>query len=764
MDLDTKVQFIKGVGPKMAAKLLKLGIEKVEDLLYYYPRDYRDYTKITKIMDLERYKIQDTPLRQGYAGRARYKQIQNFNNQKWIPHQVRDDSGVTVDDDPKKPRPLGEVSPERRIISYDLTPTTIAGNVVEIANKRTRRRGFTVTEAVVEDGTGSIKVVWFNQPYLSKMLKAGSKVILNGNIKHDFYSNMPVMESPERADKPKIVPVYPETAGVTNYFIAKILKAVSCQLLAVREYLPEDIIEKNKLMGIGEAIGNIHQPENIDKLERAKRRMAFDELFLIALRSQIAKAEIEKESAPRIEINEKELKKFVSGLPFTLTDDQKRASWEIVLDLKGRDKLKVKSEKLKSGTRCHPELDSGSITKLDPRSESGLTIESCTVPMSRLLNGDVGSGKTVVAAFAAFVAFKSGFRTLIMAPTEILANQHFKSLCDILAPHGVMVGIITANTSKLNITHIESVHRKGTENKNQEKLTANSSKLKASDADVVLGTHALLHLKEPVENVGLVVVDEQHRFGVNQRAALKNIMVIQKSKIKNQNDESELNSNGILNQVQDDSSKKLKSYLPEDATRQQSSSLGGLQAGDLKPSEAVLRPHFLSMTATPIPRTMQLALFGDLDISIIREMPKGRKIIKTKFVDEIHRAKAYKFIEDQIKTGRQAFVICPLIEDKNENPKSEIRNPKQILNSNDENSKKLRSYNLQPVEISLFELDRKSVAKEYQKLDKEIFPNLKIGMLHGRMKAREKEKVMAEFVARKLDILVSTSVVEGGGE
>jgi ATP-dependent DNA helicase RecG len=474
-----------------------------------------------------------------------------------------------------------------------------------IGNKKTRRRGFTVTEAVVEDGTGSVKVVWFNQPYLAKMLRAGSEVILNGKVSIDPYSGELVMESPNRANKPKIVPVYGETAGLSSYFIARQITNIKSQIINVKEFLPEKVIEQNKLLGIQQAILNIHQPKNSEMLEKAREKLSFDELFLISMRANLARLEIKHLVAPKISADISAIKKMIKNLPFELTPDQKKALWQIIKDLEQN------------------------------------------TPMNRLLDGDVGSGKTAVAALASYLVALSGYRTLLMAPTEILANQHFKTFEQIYKNLPYSIGLYTSANKKLN-----------------------------SNDSIIIGTHALIYEKANFSSIGLVIVDEQHRFGVKQRELLKN----QKSNKK---------------------------------------------------------PHFLSMTATPIPRTLYLALFADLDLSVIKTMPKGRKEIKTRVVPELSRDRAYDFIREQIKKGRQAFVICPLIEDK------------QISNSK-----------LQVRE--LFEQDRKSVIAEYQKLDKNIFPDLNIGMLHGRMKAKEKEEIMANFKANRLNILVSTSVVEVG--
>ena len=536
MNLETPVQYLKGVGPKMAEKLEKLGVKTVRDLLFYFPRRYEDYTIISKISELA--------------------------------------------------NAIGEYK-------------TIKAKIINITNRRTSRRRFTITEAVVADETGSLKVVWFNQPYLAKMLKAGREIILNGKISFDSFSHQLQMESPSRADRPKIVSIYPETTGISSYYIAKLANSAKRVVDSIEEFLPEKIIEENDLLNIRQAIFSIHQPENSASLEKAKERLAFDELFLFSLQKQLAKQDVLVHKAPAMKIDQKFLQNFVKKLPFELTDAQRKASWMIIKDLT-KDK-----------------------------------------PMSRLLNGDVGSGKTVVAAFAAAVVAKNGFRVALMAPTEILANQHFETLSEVLKPEKISVGLITG--------HKKDHH----------------------DADVVVGTHALISGKTEIDNVALVIIDEQHRFGVEQRNKL------------------------------------------------------------LKAKDGI-RPHFLSMTATPIPRTMSLVVFADLDVSVIDEMPKDRKKIITKVVAPERRQKAYDFIRGEIKENYQAFVICPLIE--------EIESAKE----------------------NLFEEDRKSVLKEYGKLSKEIFPDLKIAMLHGKMKSKEKEQVMGGFRQKKYDILVSTSVVEVG--
>lgn len=544
-DLNTKIKFLSGVGPKFGAKLEKLGIGTFQDLLLYYPRTYRDFTKITQIGDFQKTDI-------------------------------------------------------RRLITEG-EKITIKGKILGISNKKTSRRKFTVTEAVVEDGAGSIKVVWFNQPFLLKMLPAGREVILNGKISFNFYTKEVVMESPERTLYPRILPVYGETAGLTSHFIARLFSKTKSFISDIEEFLPSKVLKENGLLGIHEALLNIHQPENSEMLEKARRRIAFDELFMIALRANLSKEEIKKENAPVIEINDENENNFIKSLPFPLTNDQNKTAEQILKDMRK------------------------------------------SVPMNRLLNGDVGSGKTVVAAIAANAAIKAGFNVAVMCPTEILANQHYQSFRAFFGSDEV--GLVTSAKKEFS-----------------------------KNTKIFIGTHALIQKNIELSNLGLVVVDEQHRFGVAQRSALQKM---------------------------------------------------GLNDGK--------KPHFLSMTATPIPRTLHLALFGDLDISVIKEKPANRKEIKTRLVETRNRDKAYEFIRAHINAGRQAFVICPLIEEQGSNTESP----------------------------ELFDEERKSVKAEYEKLQK-IFPEFAVGMLHGKLKAKEKDSVMAEFVANKTNILVSTSVVEVG--
>jgi len=593
----TNIQFLKGVGPKLAKKLKKLGIEQVSDLVFHFPRAYKDYTQISKITDLMN------------------------NDQFSISNQFGNES----------------INQNR----------TIKVKVIGIENKRTSRRKFTVTEVMVADETGSLQVIWFNQPYLKKMLKPGKELLLNGEVKFNRFSNAYVMESPDRAQKPSIVPVYPETKGVTSAYISRLISNIQLSISNLGEHLPQKILDDYGLMGYSDAVRQMHLPENAQKLAKAKERLAFDELFFTALRAKINKEELKKVVAPALSATDLEMKQFVDSLPFKLTDDQRKAAWIIAKDI---------------GSNLKPK-------KLTPK--------ACVPVMNRLLNGDVGSGKTVVAAFAIYIAYKNGYKSILMAPTQILANQHFETLKTTLEPFGIKIALITADSKK-------------------------DYNLSKGDYNLIIGTQAILHLKEKIEDIGLVIVDEQHRFGVKQRAGIKEIGV---------------------------------SY-----PRLGGGSTNSLVDSRLDPkgplwveNDSDVKPHFLSMTATPIPRTLYLSLFSDLDISIIKEMPKGRKKIRTKFVSEENRAKAYRYIRGHIEKGRQVFVICPLIEEQEGNNK-----------------------------VELFDVDKKSVVAEFKKLDKKIFPDLSIGMLHGRMKSKEKDKIMADFASAKLDILVSTSVVEVG--
>lgn len=560
MLVDEPVQYLPGVGPKIAEKLKRLGIETVRDLLFYYPRRYDDFSHPSKI------------------------------------------SSLRIDQD-----------------------AIIKAQIVEIKQSRTRRRWMSIIEATLADDSGEIKAIWFNQPFLLKILKPGNEWLFAGKVNWDFQSKNKTFtvtqyENPSNLATP-ILPVYPETAGITSKYIRKLVKPIlvantsNVSVELAEEYLPEEILNEKNLIRLNEALRKIHFPENLAEIEGAKKRLGFDELFLIALRMLLNKKELSKSNAVALTFDERILQSFVKKLPFKLTNAQRKAAWEIICDL-GK-----------------------------------------TVPMNRLLEGDVGSGKTVVAAMAVLVASENKYQSVWLAPTEILANQHFQNVSKILKPFGIKVGLLTSAQKKANL----------------------------EKDNLIIGTHALLQKDISLPRLALIIIDEQHRFGVKQRAHLRQSTDYrQPTAVTNSNNQS-----------------------------------------------AVV-PHLLSMTATPIPRTMALAIYGDLDISIIDEAPTGRKRVITRIVQPKERQKAYDFIRAEVKNDRQVFVVCPLIEEQ-----------------------KLK-------EGKLFDLDKKSAVKEFERLSTEIFPDLKIGLLHGKMKSKEKEKTMEDFSQGKLDVLVSTAVVEVG--
>jgi ATP-dependent DNA helicase RecG len=574
LTLATSVSKIVGVGPKFAQKLSHLGIERVEDLLFYFPRRHDDLSRPSKISDL-------------YAG------------------------GQAI----------------------------IRAKIVTIENQRSPRRWMALTKAILQDESGEIGALWFNQPFLIKNLRLGQEWIFFGKIAFDFRTKQLVLQSPSYEREAVILPVYSETEGLTSKNLRRIIKPLLNAVGQIEEFLPNEILKKENLLDVHLAIKQIHFPDNSKMLNSARQRLAFEELFLLSLKVLSNRKELEQNNAPKIEIEIPLIKKFVASLPFKLTDDQRKAAWEIVRDLSGRSKLKVKSKKLKQQIK-----------------------QETVAPMNRLLEGEVGSGKTVVAAMAVLAIKNAGYQSVWMAPTEILALQHYKNVKKLLSPFGVKIGLLTSSFKKSEIQ-------------------------KVTDNDLIIGTHAVIQEDVHFPHLALIIVDEQHRFGVKQRAALKQRTMISES-----------------------------ASAEASADKQRSV------------------PHFLSMTATPIPRTLALSFYGDLDLSIIKQLPIGRQKIETKIISPDDRAKAYLFIKDQIKAGRQAFVICPLI-------------------GQDETTAGGRLFDLQ---------EKKAAVAEYEKLSKIIFPDLRIGLLHGRMKAKDKEKAMTDFKDDKIDILVSTAVVEVG--
>ena len=502
----------------------------------------------------------------------------------------------------------------------DLKPEeniSLKGTIKSISSRFSFRSRMSLAEAVVSDDTGSIKVVWFNQPYLANSLKVGDEIFLAG--KADYYKNSLQLTNPiyeKSSDFPihtsRLVPLYHLKQGIYPKTFRNLIAGVLPLANEVPETLPKQIVKSQSLLDISETIKQSHFPTDEAKIPAVKKRLAFEEIFLNQLVAQKHKLELARKKSFKIEFDQDLVKTFVDSLPFKLTAAQKKAAWEILQDL----------EK--------------------------------PMPMNRLLEGDVGSGKTLVALIAALQAVANDYQVAFLAPTEILAKQHFetakKFLITLLLGRAkvLSVGLLTNNFAALDGKDIEKA-----------KLQA---LIKEGMPSLFIGTHALLQKKVSFKKLALVIIDEQHRFGVDQRAAL----VQTKGKV----------------------------------------------------------PHLLSLTATPIPRTLQLAFFGELEVSQIKQKPADRKPIITKLVTSANRSKAYDFISKQIVDGRQAFVITPLIEE------SET-------------------------------LSVKSAKKEQENLQK-IFPSLSIGLMHGKLKGTEKEGVMADFLANKIQILVSTSVVEVG--
>jgi len=559
--IDSPITIIKGISTSLAAKFNKLGVKAVRDLLYFFPHRHLDYSQVKLISQLSE----------------------------------------------------GEES-------------TIIANMWQA--KVTRLGGRSGTEAIVGDETGNVRVVWFNQPYLAKRLPTNARIVLSGRV--SLFKGRHVFESPEWEmveDKDlihtgRLVPVYPLTQGLRPRQVRKLMKEVVDQWAwQVTDFLPPELRKRRNLLELPQAISQAHYPEEGLLKDRARIRLAFDELFLLQL-GVMSRKHKWQESQPdsAFNVNTSLLPSFSNSLPFALTGAQQRVLKEILADLQK------------------------------------------PLPMSRLLQGEVGSGKTVVATAALLTAVANGCQGAFMAPTEILAEQHFATVSELLSRVGQQEepepylrsysGLLSRPlTVALLIGDI-----------NQARKQELQQRILEGDIDIVIGTHALIQKGVEFHKLGLAVVDEQHRFGVTQRSALR-------------------------------------------------------QKG--------FKPHMLVMTATPIPRTLALTLYGDLDLSVIDELPPGRQAVKTKWLKPWQREKAYTFLRSQIASGRQVFIVCPLIEE------SEA-------------------------------IAAQAAVIEHQRLSQEVFPDLRLGLLHGRLSTEEKDKVMHRFRSGELDILVSTPVVEVG--
>lgn len=491
---------------------------------------------------------------------------------------------------------------------------SMIGAISSIKNKQTSHKKMSLIEAYLTDGQADIKIIWFNQPFLTDTLKEGDKIIVAGTVERDWESCL--MKSPmfekylgaATLHTARLVPIYPATYGLTQkqirFLIGQSLKAAD----QYREVIPGNIRQSANLADKASAIKNIHLPNNASDYQAAMRYLKFEELFVTQLLVEQSRLSLQSLAAPAIPFQIEATKNLVQSLPFALTDDQRKVAWQILQDL------------------------------------------NQSRPMNRLVQGEVGSGKTVVAAMAALNAALSGFQTALMAPTEILALQHYQTISQVFP--GRAVALLTSKHNRLT-TNSEATR------------TEIKDAITNGKVDIIIGTHAIIQNDVTFYKLGLIVIDEQHRFGVEQRKLLKN-------------------------KTQDNTV-----------------------------------PHLLSMTATPIPRSLALTLYGDLDISTIRQLPKNRLPIITKIIEGKNRGQVYEFIKKSVASGRQAFVICPLVEESDK-------------------------------------LGVKATTTEYEYLQSEIFPDLKIGLVHGRLNSHDKETVMANFKNKKIDILVATAVVEVG--
>jgi ATP-dependent DNA helicase RecG len=558
--LDAPITVVKGISTTLASRFGNLGVKTVRDLLYFFPHRHIDYSKLKTISQL--------------------------------------------------------VEGEEQ---------TIIANVWQA--QETRPGGRRSTEAIVGDETGNMRVVWFNQPYLAKTLTTNARIILSGKVslfkgRHVFQSpEWELAEGQDSVHTGRLVPIYPLTRGLHPRQVRRLMKEFIDRWAGqVNDFLPDDLRKKLGFLELPEAISQAHYPENDETKDKARTRLAFDELFLLQLGVMKKKRDFQETRASTpLDIKDDLLTRFLTSLPFTLTSAQSKVLGEIKSDL------------------------------------------AKATPMCRLLQGEVGSGKTVVATAALLLAAANRLQGAFMAPTEILAEQHFATICQLFSKLGKEDGEGNVRSYKgilnnpitiaLLIGDIKQAGKKQIQ-----------KQVQAGEIDIVIGTHALVQKGLEFANLGLVVVDEQHRFGVEQRSALR---------------------------------------------------------------EKGFNPHMLVMTATPIPRTLALTLYGDLDLSVITELPPGRQAVKTKWLKPEQRESAYAFVRKQVGEGRQAFILCPLIEE------SET-------------------------------IEAQAAVTEYERLSKEVFPDLRVGLLHGRLASAEKDAAMEEFRAGRLDILVSTPVIEVG--
>ena len=548
-ELTDEVMYVKGVGPRRAEALHKLNIFTKYDLLTHYPRTYENHSSLTRIADI-----------------------------------------------------------------FEGEQVLVVGRISNITSREAR--GLTIINALLEDDSGYIRLTWFNQKYLLTKLRNGMRLLIIGKAKFDTWTgglalnqiqSFTILEDDEEPAL-GIVPIYPSTAAMTQQALRTAIKNLLQSMPPLTEILPQEILDAQELLPLDAALRAIHFPKDFLELDEARRRLAFDELFLIQCGLMLIKRQTRDERLGIIHAaNGALVKAALAKLPFKLTGDQEKVFREVSEDMESK------------------------------------------LPMRRLIQGDVGSGKTVVALLALLKTVENGHQGAFMAPTEILAAQHYEKFSALLTDLGVRVGMLSAKVTRTK--------------KSREELY---EKISSHELDIIIGTHALIQEGVKFARLGLVVTDEQHRFGVTQRATLE------------------------------------------------------------KKSDAV--PDMLVMTATPIPRTMTLTVYGDLDVSLIKQMPPGRKPVKTEAKTTRGRKKIYEFVRAEILAGRQAYVVCPLIERSESEQLADIESAEEI----------------------------------FEKLSRGFFRDVNCELLHGKMKPRDKDDIMERFRDGEIKLLVSTTVIEVG--
>ena len=533
---DVPITALKGFGKTRAALFLKLKVNSVGELLRFYPRTYSQWGDLTPINELK-------------------------NGEKQM----------------------------------------IKATVVSAVSTSRIKGGRLLSKVQVADDTGVAQLVFFNNKYISSMLKYSEEYCFYGKVNRDLYGfSITAPEFTKAAQISSITPVYNLTSGLTNRVVITAVKeALSMLPDVINDPLPDEILKKYNLCTLSFALKNIHFPEDSESLEKARKRLVFEEFLVLCLGLSLFKSRKLTDTACKMPVDF--TSEFISSLPYTLTNAQKNAITDCVNDMKNKKS-----------------------------------------PMNRLVQGDVGCGKTVVAAAVCYNTVKNGYQAAFMAPTEILAQQHYENLKKMFAPFGISVDILTGSMTKSA----------------KDKVRA---RLESGETDIIIGTHALITDSTKFKKLGCAITDEQHRFGVEQRSKLA------------------------------------------------------------KKGE---KPHILVLSATPIPRTLALIIYGDLDVTCIDELPPGRQKVQTLLIDSKKRARALNFIKEELNNGRQCYIVCPLVEDG--------------------------------------ELDLQSAESYAAELMLTEFADYPVGILHGKMKPKDKDAVMADFVSNNISLLVSTTVVEVG--